>query len=171
MVVWACASLSSCVWLDSFVIIRREEQAFFILNYNTVIMVTICAVIKHYRNACKYLLGCCVGMATDSLPKGRKTKRVLCKSKPPWLFILSPKLFQEVQPSINIKLILSPLCPTACPCSLQARIDHHPYQKMHGGRHTKCLQEISNTSQKRSVQPRIIFGGGGGCLCLKKAWN
>lgn len=72
---------------------RTEEQAFFVLNYNTVIMVTICSVIKHYRNAYKYSLGCYERMATKSLPKERKRKDMLCKSKSPWLFIPSPKPF------------------------------------------------------------------------------
>lgn len=50
------ASLSSCVWLESFVIVQREEQTtiwefFFLLSYNTGIMVAISSVIKHCRNA------------------------------------------------------------------------------------------------------------------------
>lgn len=45
------ASLSSCVWLESFVIVQTEEQAFFLVSYNTVIMGTISNVTKHCRNA------------------------------------------------------------------------------------------------------------------------
>lgn len=128
--VWVCVSLSSCVWLESFVIVRTEEQAFFLLNYNTVIMVTICNVVKHSRNAYKYLFCCCVRMVTDFLPKGRKNR---CFARAV-LYCFSSS---GQSSSINIKLILSPLCPTTCPCSLQAQINHHSHQKIHGERHTK----------------------------------
>lgn len=45
------ASLSSSVWFESFVIVQTEEQAFFLVSYNTVIMGTISNVTKHCRNA------------------------------------------------------------------------------------------------------------------------
>lgn len=50
----------------------------------------------------------------------------------------SRRMIRETSLCSYVEFILSPLCPTACPCSLQDQIAYRQHQTKRGGRHPQC---------------------------------